>query len=120
MMRQRGRTSWNFHVCEHVTARVGISRVNGLNYKLIWIDFSQVSFLMLNDYVTYGKHEIPFAFCQASVKTGSYTTEMTVPRHRPLIDCLEDLDLPEETLSGKAGMNVHRDSSGTLLKPIHT
>ena len=59
-------------------------------------------------------------FAKMSVKTGSYTTEMTVPRHGPLIDCLEDLDLLEGTLLGKAGMSVHRDSSGILLKPIHT
>ena len=120
MMRQQVRTSWDSHVCKHVIARVGISRVNDLNYRLVWIDFSQVLSSMHGDYVIYGKHGIPFAFCRASVKTGSYTTEKTVSRHRPLINCLEDLDLPEETLSGKAGMNVHRGSSGTLLTPIHT
>ena len=53
-------------------------------------------------------------------QTGSETADRTAPRHGPLISCPEDLDLPEETLSEKAGMNVHRGSSGILLKPIHT
>ena len=54
------------------------------------------------------------------VKTGSRMTERTALRHGPLTSCPEDLDLPEEILSGKAGKSVLHDSSGIPLMSIRT
>ena len=46
-------------------------------------------------------------------------TERTALRHRPLTSCLEDLDLQEEILSGKADRSVLRGSSGIPLMSTH-
>ena len=90
-----------------------------MDHKLKQVDFSQVSSSIHNDYVIYGKHETLLRFAERRSKLDHTTAEMTVSRHRPLISCPVDSGLPEEIPSEKAGMNVYRDSSGTVLKPIH-
>ena len=59
-------------------------------------------------------------FAEHRSKTESCTTEVTVHRHRPFVNCPEGSDLPEETLLGTVGKSVHHGSSDILHKSIRT